>query len=151
MKTRRAQASVFVLSVLLAFLAGCTPPMKPRNAVLTFDGETCNYDGPNVITQGQLTIVLNNKTDLDVDLWVAKLNEGRTWQDMLDYIGLPGSNVHRPPWSSSSISMTTVANNPDATVLTLSEGLYAICCCTCWETSGPQGVWPGASLEVKDH
>jgi hypothetical protein len=138
--------------VVLAFLVGCTPTVEPREVVLTFGGETCQYKGPEVISEGELTITINNETDYEVDLWMVRLEEGRTWQDMLDYIGLPGSYVHPPSWSSWGGIMTApVPDNPDAAVYSLKEGLYAICCCTCYDLSGrPRGVWPGASLEVRD-
>jgi hypothetical protein len=148
-KAHRGSTPRLVLSALLALVAGCTATPQAREAVLTFDGETCHYDGPQVTTEGEFTVVLNNQSDLEADLWVVRLDQGRTWQDMLDYIGTPGSNVHPPEWSSGSIVKTTSPDNPDATILRLTEGSYAICCCTCYEPFGPRGVWPGASLEVR--
>jgi len=149
MKLGRAPTLGLVFGVALALLTACTPTAKPREVVLTFDGKTCHYDGPKVIAEGDLTVVLNNQTDLEASLWVVKLDEGRTWQDLLGYIGVPGSSVHPPEWSSGSIIKTTSPDNPDATIFTLRKGLYAFCCCTCNELFGPRGVWPGASLEVR--
>jgi hypothetical protein len=124
------------------------PTTELREVVLTFDGETCHYEGPAVITEGDVTITLNNKSVYKASLWIRRLDDGKTWQDMLEYIGLPGSNVHPPSWSSGSFFIAPMPDNPDAWVYTFKEGLYALCCCTCFEPSGPRGVWPGTSLEV---
>jgi len=120
-----------------------------KYVVLTFDGETCHYEGPKVVTEGDLAVTLINNTDLDATWWIHRLDEGKTWQDMLDYIGLPGSDVHPPPWASGGIITAPVSDNPNARVYTLKRGLYAISYCTCYELSGPRGVWPGALLEVR--
>ena len=148
MRAHPSLALGFVLSVLLAFLACCAPSEESRQAVLTFDGKTCHYEGPEILSEGVLTVTLVNESEYDADLWAVKIEEGKTWQDMLDHIGTPGSYVHFPEWSGG-IMTAQVPDNPDAKVFTLTEGLYAFCCCTCEEVVGPQGVWPGASLQVK--
>jgi hypothetical protein len=149
MKSGRSVAPILVFGAVLIFITGCSSTIKPQEIVLTFDGKTCHYDGPNVITEGEVTIILNNETEYVASLWAARLDEGRTWQEMLDYIGPPGTSVELPSWSDGNMIAAKVPDNPNATVYTLREGLYAICCCTCWEFQGPRGVWPGASLDVK--
>jgi hypothetical protein len=138
-----------VFCAVFILIAGCTSSTKSQEIVLTFDGETCKYDGPSVVTEGEVTIILNNETEYELDLWAARLDEGRTWQEMLDYIGPPGSSVELPSWSDGTMIAADVPGNPNATVYQLREGLYGISCCTCGEIKGPRGVWPGASLEVR--
>lgn len=125
------------------------PMPEIREIVLTFDGKTCQYDGPAVTTPGQMTVSLVNKTEWDADWWMLRLDDDKTWRDMLDYIGEPGSYLHPPPWTSVSIVKSRVPDNPDAWEYTLKEGTYVTMCCTCDELSGPRGVWPGAPLEVR--
>jgi hypothetical protein len=149
MKSSHTVAPILVLGAVFILLTGCTLTNKHQKIVLTFDGETCHYDGPNVIKDGEVTIILNNETKYDLSLWAGRLDEGRTWQELLDYIGTPGSSVEPPSWLDRNMIAEDVPDNPNAKVYTLREGLYAISCCTCWEDLGPRGVWPGASLNVR--
>ncbi len=148
MRSLTIRRGLLVSSVVLAFLSSCAPTEVPREGVLTFDGSTCRYDGPEEVSAGEFTITLNNQSDREPSLWIIKLDEGRTWQQLLDYIGPPGSNVHPPEWSTGSIMMAPSAEDPNARILTLTEGIYALCCCTCYDPSGPRGVWPGTALQV---
>jgi hypothetical protein len=150
MKSQRliVQGLLFVLTI--AMLAGCSPSTETPEINLTFDGETCQYEGPDVIPEGEVIIILNNRSEYELSLWAARLDEGRKWQDMLDYIGTPGSSVELPSWAEWRVIAAKVPDNPNASVYTLDEGLYAINCCTCGEVIGPRGVWPGAPLEVKE-
>ena len=147
MKSSRVAALILVVGAVLSLLTGCT---ASQDIVLTFDGETCRYEGPDVVTEGEVTITLVNETDFEASLWMVKLDEGRTWQELLDYIGPPGTSVEPPPWSSGNFLASKLPDNPDATVYKLNEGLYGICCCTCNELfKENKGVWPGAAFEVR--
>jgi len=148
MNTRRFLARSLLLILTIAMLSGCSPRAETRAITLTFDGETCQYDGPSAIPEGEVTIVLNNQSEYEMSLWAARLDEGKTWQDILDYIGQPGSSVELPSWAEWRVLASKAPDNPDATVYTLEKGLYAVNCCTCGEIAGPRGVWPGAALEV---
>lgn len=161
MKTPLTLTWFILFWLTLACLRGCStvkkiPEVKPtptseiREVTLKFDAKTCQYEGPDFSTEGDLTITLLNESEYEASIWIVRIDDGRTWQDMLNYIGAPGSNVHPPPWSSGSIMTTTIANNLNARIYSLKQGLYAICCCTCGEVTGPRGVWPGAPLEVKE-
>ena len=149
MRSHNLMAQV-ILFTLVIFLPSCSTASKPNEAVLTFDGQTCTYEGPEVISAGDMTITLNNKSEYEADIWIVKLDEGRTWQEMLDFIGVPGSNVHPPDWSDATIIKGDVPGNPDAKKFQLNKGLYVINCCTCNEILGPKGVWPGVPLEVTE-
>jgi hypothetical protein len=149
MGKHRVLTRALLVALIFAPLVACSPTAQRREVLLTFDGKVCRYEGPEVVTEGELTVTLVNESNYEADLWVVKLGEGRSWQDMVDFIGVPGSNVHPPDWSSGSIMKAVSADKPDATVLFVREGLYAICCCTCYDPSSPNGVWPGGSLEVR--
>jgi hypothetical protein len=83
MKLGRRPTLYLIFGVALVLFTACTPAAEFREVVLTFDGETCQYSGPTVIAEGDLTVVLNNRTDLEASLWIVKLDEGRTWQARL--------------------------------------------------------------------
>lgn len=139
---------LFILSAVL--LSGCSASADTREITLTFDGETCQYAGPGAIPEGEVTIILDNQSEYELSLWAARMIEGKTWQDMLEYIGSPGTSVELPEWAEWSVLASEVPGNPNAKVYTLEKGLYAINCCTCGEIKGPRGVWPGAPLEVTE-
>jgi len=48
------------------------------------------------IREGEITIITDNLSDFPVFTDLAKLDDDKTWQDMLDYIGEPGSHKQRP-------------------------------------------------------
>lgn len=161
MKTHISPFLCLILLVFLPSITGCRtksniPAGKSyqdaelEEVVLTFDGETCQYAGPQSAAAGDIIITLINQSDYETSVWIVRMYEGRTWQDMLDHIGTPGSNVHPPSWSSSGFMIATIPDKPDSRIYSLKQGLYAVCCCTCNETTGPQGVWPGAPLEITD-
>jgi hypothetical protein len=149
MQSIRAAILILVLGSVVMLLTGCSSSTETPTIVLTFDGNTCQYDGPTVVDEGQVNIVLKNKSDYELSLWATRLDEGKTWQDILSYIGTPGTPHEPPAWSDWTLSGTgSVPGNPDAQGYILKAGLYAINCCTCNEPEH-KGVWPGAALEVQ--
>ncbi len=67
---------------------------------VTFDGDRCQYKGPEVIDEGEVVIVLNNLTDSTVaHLHLLKLDEGKTQQDLVEYVG-DAIDKPPPPWAS---------------------------------------------------
>ena len=116
-----------------------------QDIVVTFDGEECIYDGPGAVSEGERVITIKNISDYNPQLVVRKLDEGKTWQDILDYYGTPGSSPREwlPEVSDVIKDKTLVQVNPDAWKYQLEEGLYGIFCQS-WISS-----WPAAPLEVK--
>ena len=126
-----------------------TPPVQTIE--LQFDGEDCSYGGPEVVSAGPALIALNNQTEGAVVLTVLKLDEGRTWEEMVDLFP-PGAVKEPPPWSTQVNGVRTKAaqarfpGNLEAKEFILDEGLYVI---SCVQASRPVGVWLGAPFEVK--
>lgn len=132
---------IFILTMLV--LVGCTQSETDKDIVITFDGEECTYDGPSVVDGGEQIITLKNNSGWEVNLDVSRIDEGKTWQDVLDHeSGLESG--HRPAWLTSVV-IGTSPDNPEAREYTLTEGLYSI---VCWSSS-PHVVWPAAPLEVR--
>ncbi len=148
--SRRPRTWTFLLACLLLF--GCSPVGKVQDLVVTFDGESCQYKGPEVIREGKAVIVLNNLTsDRFVHIHVAKLDEGKTWQDFVDYVAeLAPSSVRRPAWISQ-LRTDSVEDNPDAMEYSLGPGMHVIYCMRHDKQVNdiPNGVWPAAPLDVR--
>lgn len=142
-----------LLGSLLMF--GCAPQEDVSiedvhtidKAEVTFDGENCSFDGPGVIREGKVIIVLNNLSETPVQLEIMKLDEGKTWQDVLDLFNEPGVSFGRPREWSTITRSTFVVDDPTAREYTFDPGLHAINCLQILETR--IGIWTGAPLEVR--
>ena len=136
-----------ICSILLAcmFLFGCSPEGEIRDLVVTYDGETCQYEGPESIVQGEVTVVLNNLTDSRyVHLHVVKLDEGKTRQDLVEYIG-EAIEVSPAPWVSEIYGVGTTEGDRKVREFLLEPGIHFIVC-------GEHRTFPyriAAPLEVK--
>ena len=143
MNPRMKVWTLCVLVVMVLSLGACKSGEIDQDIMITFDGEECKYEGPSEATSGDRVMTLKNTTEHDSYLQVVKLDEGTTWQDMLDFIGEPGS---APGWlpGVSSVMTTAVRDNPEAREYSLQDGLYGIFC-----VDFEDRIWPAAPLEVK--
>lgn len=144
MNLRLMIKSLCIIILTMLILVGCTPGETDKDIVITFDGEGCTYDGPSVVSEGKRIITLKNNSGREVFLDVTRLDEGKTWQDVLDHFGEVGPGLW-PPWLSYGIVIGILPDNPEAKEYTLTEGMYSI---ICWSSS-PPGNWPAAPLEVR--
>ncbi len=134
------------------FLVGCSTRNEieaievTEDLIVTFDGKTCEYDGPLVIREGEITMIMNNLSDSKVTLDLAKLDDDKTWQDMLDYIGEPGSLKQRPGFITKE-NRKPVISDFSAAIFNPGPGNYVI---VCYQTV-PTGLaaFPGSPLEVQ--
>lgn len=133
----------------LVILVGCSGSSKEREAVINFDGETVQYQGPVEISPGDMKVTLNNQSEYSLDVFFLELEDGKNWQDMLDYVGIPGSDVPPPPWVTNSTKMG-VANDPNAFIYPLQQGSYAVVLCRCNEILAPTQIWPVTAFEVEE-
>jgi hypothetical protein len=114
--------------------------------VVTFDGETCEYTGPSTLVEGNVVLELRNLTDRSADLIPLRLDANKTWQDVLDFFGEPGSDFHKPDWLHESRSRS-VPDNPDALDFAFQPGLHGIFCVQL-NTAYEPGNWVGSQFEV---
>jgi hypothetical protein len=144
--------SLFIVLFLLATisLSACICSSKPVTAVLTFDGATCTYEGPEEISSGDMKITLKNSSEYEADIWIVKLDEGRTWQDILDYVGTPVSDVPPPPRVKNGATKQGIPNEPNAFNYSVDEGSSAIVLCRCNEILAPTQIWPRTAFEVSE-
>ena len=149
----------FLLALLL--LVGCSPTREIQDLVFTFHGESCQYEGPEVIREGTVVIEFDNPTnDEFVHLHLTKLDEGKTWQDFVQYIGGVDASAPLAPWEKL-IAPTSVDGDTGSVrhqaryfrewEFSLTSGLHTIVCA---RHAGvvedvPNGIWPGAPIEVR--
>lgn len=64
---------------------------------LTFDGSGCVYEGPQEVTAGVVAVELVNDSDGSANVFVGRIDEGTTVQDVIDDAGTePTSRMS--PW-----------------------------------------------------
>ena len=148
--------SIVNISLAFAFVSiwfvGCSAQVEveavevTEDLIVTFDGSSCKYDGPQVIREGEITMITDNISDSPVGLDLAKLDDDKTWQDMLDYIGEPGSHKQRPYFITKE-NRRVVISDPRAAIFTPDPGFYVI---VCYQTTATGlGTYPGSPLEVR--
>ena len=97
---------------------------------VTFDGNECTVSGPSESLTGHHSFILNDLSDKRVDLWVGRLLEGKTVQDLLDEQGEPGVWWPKPSWFFYAQQIGTAWINENGgkvwTYLLNEEGEYVI-------------------------
>lgn len=100
-----------------------------------------------MIEEGGWEIELNNLTDTNhVYYFALKLDEGKTYEDLLEHYGEPGAFKFRPTWTSPVQAMETLGK-PNVKEFRFKPGNHVIIC----SMVIPEGerTWVGAPLEVK--
>ena len=67
---------------------------------LTFTGSDCLYEGPEEVTAGVVTVELVNESDGNANVFVGRLDEGETVQDLFDVFGPEPRTGSPEPWVS---------------------------------------------------
>ena len=147
--------SVFLLPGLL--LAGCSTAAEVGDIEITFDGERCQYEGPESIVEGEILIVLNNPTDHQyLHLHVFTWREGKTWQDYVEYVD--GRTIELPPpvWILPRLPTSVDGDTDRSTRLqtqyfreweySLDPGSFGIVCAAHRDV---RGIWSAGPLEVR--
>jgi hypothetical protein len=91
---------------------------------VTFDGNKCTVEGSEVVTRGVYYFVLNDESDLNLQLWINQILDGKTFDDLLAWQDEPGVYLPPPPWiehpqSRYSVEAETMVHYLDKV------GLYA--------------------------
>jgi hypothetical protein len=128
-----------------AFLLGCATSGESRTIDITFDGENCLARGPEVLEAGELTVDLEKKTKGVVIIDVYRLDEGKTWSDMVSHFGPSGTFALRPEWVSA-ISGRDVHGDLYDRKYILEPGNYGIVCV--YMGSDTNSTWPAAPIEI---
>ena len=152
---RRVLAVIAVFGLLTTGCGGEKADDGPPR--LSFDGESCTYEGPTDLAAGPVTIdIVNLREEPAEEKWrlafAANLGRHRgdeTVQDMIDYIGAEPSPKHAPPWVShvqpSLWDQTVLPGQTLTWEGDLEPGTYTMVCAHL----DPFGVWFGTGLTVE--
>jgi len=89
-----------ILAALL--LVGCSAPADDQ-LVVTFDGNTCTYEGPSELTVGEYQFIVKNLTEDNLSLVIHRIEEGHTYQELEDRVKeeehkFPERGTNWPDW-----------------------------------------------------
>lgn len=143
--------------VLAMISAACGDDAEEAGTIqITFDGESCRYDGPESTVAGPVVITLNNPTDhqyLHLHLFTFIGDKG--WQDLVELMGGDKAERPPPPWITNVVP-TEVGGDPSESVYqerffreweySLDPRQYGIVCAA---HEGLRGIWLAAPLEVR--
>jgi hypothetical protein len=65
---------------------------------VTFDGTECTVEGPEEVSRGVYYFILNDESDKNLQLWINRILEGKTFEDLLNWQPEPGVYVPPPTW-----------------------------------------------------
>ena len=136
----------FVPILGCGLLLACTVSSENPEIDITFDGEHCETSGPAVISAGSLIVDLETQTKGVVIIDVYRLDEGKTWSDMVSHYGAPGSFAIRPEWAKG-MSGRDIRGDKYDREYTLEPGTYGVVCL--YMGSESNGTWAATSIEVR--
>ena len=91
--SKSVTARNFLISLLLLggiFLVGCSPSEEPVSEAemhLTFDGESCIFEGPIYLEAGPAKLYFHNGSDQLAAVNLLRHTGGETSQDVIGYLG----------------------------------------------------------------
>jgi hypothetical protein len=136
-------------TLLLAACASGDDGIEDGVLRLTFDGESCTYEGPTTLKAGPATLHFYNNSEVVAAVNLVRHTGDETIQDVIDYIGEePTNKKDAPVWTTSVIGVW--GDTQDGETRTwegeLEPGLHHMVCFSLY----PYGGWFGTGLMVED-
>lgn len=135
----------FTLITLLFIITACNPAgtsqpaldsealakVKTEGIEVTFTGDECTYTGPAVLPEGEYLLIFNSLDErVAADFYVQRINDGKTYQDIVDLQGgEPGNYYDMPDFISYAKKVGTETDNAtgeERTTYAFEEGQYYI-------------------------
>ncbi len=142
-------ASLMAVGLLLLTACGSTEVADSDSRVvqLTFDGEQCIYEGPSVLSAGEVEVVYHNESSEESFFDFGRLDEGRTTQELIDYFAEDPSRA-APSWDVGVwFQGRILANSSNGPVMrTVAPGPHHLLC----GPTTPQHVYFGGELTVTE-
>jgi hypothetical protein len=114
---------------------------------LSFDGESCTYEGPTDFKKGWVTLLFINESEGRAAVNLLRHRGDYTIQDMIDFIGEEPSTLHHPYWSVELGTWKPIAPGESyAWKEILTPGIHTMVCARL----SPRGAWFGTGLTVED-
>jgi hypothetical protein len=142
MKICKLMKRCLIGCLLLTLLTGCAP----ASPELSFDGESCTYQGPTDLKSGSTTLLFRNQSGVNAVVCLLRLAGDKTIQDMIDFIGEEPSMKQTPSWGLMVVEESVPPGTSYTWEGSLRAGIHTVVCATI----SPPGVWFGTGLTVED-
>lgn len=134
-------------TLLLAACASGDEGIEDGVLRLTFDGESCIYEGPTTLKAGPVTLLFFNESEGPAAVNLDRLAEDKTIQDLIDFIGEEPSEKSHPYWARPLGTWGNVDPGESHTWEGILEPRDHTLVCA---RLVPFGVWFGTGLTVED-
>ena len=158
---------VLLLVMTVLFVSACTtsqpePNETPVDVVIEvgevkFDGTDCTVTGEKKLPPGKYSYVLQDESDYEVQMYIGRLLEGKTTQDILDLQGEPGAYVTEAMIDEAydwAVEPGAAWQKPDGgevhTYILVSEGEYTVGMWSYQTETIPFTVWFCAPLWIEE-
>ena len=114
---------------------------------LSWDGESCTYEGPAELRTGPVTLLFHNESEGMAAVNLLRHTGDQSIQDAIEYIGEEPTTKHHPSWSRELGTWASVA--PGSTHRwegVLEPGVHHMACARLQ----PIGAWFGGGFTVED-
>ena len=113
---------------------------------LTFNGDSCTYEGLTELTPGPVELVFLNQSEEAAAVNFVSIAGGHTIQDVIDGFDPEPATGHHPSWTKElGTWQSTAPGESHRWEGYLRAGLYAMVCARLL----PLGVWFGTGLTVE--
>jgi hypothetical protein len=136
----------YAVLVVCGLLIGCTPQGENHEINVTFDGDSCRARGPEIFDAGKLMVDLEKQAEGVVVVDLYRIDEGKTWPDLVSHYGPAGTFSLPPDWVTG-VSGRDVRGDLYDRLYSLEPGNYGIVCI--YMGSDTNGTWPAALIEVR--
>ena len=165
MNRQRLSQQVMWAILITLLLVGCgapaaTPTSEPSPEPVVevgdviFDGTGCTVSGSTELPPGRYSFVLKNLSEQSTGIFVSRLTDGKTFQDLLDLQSEPGEYVPEQDWLKNAVERGIAWNKPDGgnvhTYLLIKEGEYAVSLWSPATETAPMRIWFCAPFWVKE-
>ena len=116
--------------------------------LLTFDGESCSYEGPTTLKAEPITLQFLNESEGGAAMNLVRHTGDETIQDMLDTFVDGYSEGHHPSWTVEVRGVWRRVNPGKSFTWegVLEPGIHTLVCARL----SPLGVWFGTGLTVEE-
>jgi hypothetical protein len=135
----------------MLFLVGCGASQTDEVVEdgilqLTFDGESCTYEGPTTLKAGPVTLLFLNESEEVAQVSLMRHTGDETIQDMIDYFG--EEPLSPPPWVVHIRDAEKVVNAAESHTWegVLEPGIHTMLCFG----GTPYGEWIGGGFTVEE-
>lgn len=152
MPSKKVIRKTVCLVILVLFLVGCGASEAETTLQLTFDGESCTYEGPTTLKAGLVTLLFLNESDGWAGTNLVMPLGDKTLQDLIDLFGEEPSQQHAPSWSFSIPGVWKEINAGESHFWegALEPGSYILVCAKTVAWPEPINVWIGKTWTIED-